>query len=183
MRRRKFIALVGSAAAACPLRARAQQPTLPVVGYLGIRSAESDVPMLNAFRRGLNETGYVEGKNVVIEFRFAGAQYDRLAADDAALIRGGNLDAEARERIGRGIAALNRQDRAAGAWGHGRSRPAVVLQRSQVRVGGRERHAGHPRRGVVPILPYVWAGGGNGRRSERIVVIQIADSAGWVSSE
>ena len=86
MRRRGFITLLSSTVA-WPLAARAQQPTMPVIGYLSIRSAESDVPMLNAFRRGLTETGYVEGKNVVIEFRFAGAQYDRLPALAGDLVR------------------------------------------------------------------------------------------------
>src|SRR5499425_862746 len=86
--RRKFLAtLLGGAVAGWPLSARAQQPAMPVIGYLSIRSAESDVPMLKAFRRGLNETGYVEGKNVVIEFRFAGAQYDRLPALAGDLVR------------------------------------------------------------------------------------------------
>src|SRR5215472_19143906 len=54
--------------------ARAQQPAMPVIGYLSVRSAESDVPMLTAFGRGLNETGYAVGRNVIIESRFAGGQ-------------------------------------------------------------------------------------------------------------
>jgi putative ABC transport system substrate-binding protein len=67
MRRREFITLIGAAAAAWPFTTRAQQSSMPVIGYLSARSAESDVPMLTAFRRGLNETGYVVGKNVIIE--------------------------------------------------------------------------------------------------------------------
>jgi putative ABC transport system substrate-binding protein len=79
MRRREFIAGLGSAAA-WPLAARAQQPVVPVIGYLGGRSAESDVSMLAAFRRGLAEIGYTVGRDVSIEYRFADGQTDRLPA-------------------------------------------------------------------------------------------------------
>jgi putative tryptophan/tyrosine transport system substrate-binding protein len=67
--------------------ARAQQPVVPVIGYFSARSLESDVAMLAAFRRGLNEAGYVEGRNVEIEFRWGGGQYDRLPALAAELVR------------------------------------------------------------------------------------------------
>jgi putative tryptophan/tyrosine transport system substrate-binding protein len=84
MRRRTFIAGLGSAAASpaiCPLAALAQQrPAMPVIGYLSARSSESDVAMLAAFRRGLNEVGYIEGQNLAIEYRFAEGQPDRVPA-------------------------------------------------------------------------------------------------------
>jgi putative ABC transport system substrate-binding protein len=76
MLRREFIAGLGSAAA-WPLAARAQQP-VSLIGYLSSRSSESDASMLVALRRGLNETGFVEGQNLAIEYRFADAQYGRL---------------------------------------------------------------------------------------------------------
>ena len=82
MRRREFIAGLGAAASAiCPPAALAQQrPAVPVIGYLSSRSSESDVEMLAAFRSGLAEIGYAEGRNVVIESRFGGAKFDRLPA-------------------------------------------------------------------------------------------------------
>jgi putative tryptophan/tyrosine transport system substrate-binding protein len=79
IRRREFVALL-SGAVARPLAARAQQPALPVIGYLSSRSWESDASMLAAFRRGLNESGYFEGMNVTIEHRWAEGQTDRLLA-------------------------------------------------------------------------------------------------------
>jgi putative tryptophan/tyrosine transport system substrate-binding protein len=78
VKRREFIALLGGATLAWPLAARAQQAALPVIGYLSGRSAESDVAMLAAVRRGLNEIGYVEGRNLAIEYRFADGQSDRV---------------------------------------------------------------------------------------------------------
>ena len=78
MRRREFITFVGGAAASWPLTARAQQPAMPVVGFLSLGSPQSGSVRLSPFRQGLNETGYIEGQNVAIEYRWAQDQADRL---------------------------------------------------------------------------------------------------------
>jgi putative tryptophan/tyrosine transport system substrate-binding protein len=78
VKRREFITLLGGVAAAWPGGARAQQQAMPVIGYLNLGSPESDGPRLIGLRQGLNQSGYVEGRNLVIEYRWAGNQADRL---------------------------------------------------------------------------------------------------------
>src|SRR5262245_58403597 len=86
IRRRDFITLLGGAAAAWPVMARAQQPVMPAIGYLHSASPEPYSAMIAAFRQGLAEPGYVDGRNVTIDYRWAEGQFNRLPALAAELV-------------------------------------------------------------------------------------------------
>ena len=87
MRRREFVTLLGGAAAVWPIAASAQQPALPVVGFVRDGSADASVRFAAAFRKGLNETGYVEGQNVTVEYHWMEGRYDSAPALMADLVR------------------------------------------------------------------------------------------------
>jgi putative ABC transport system substrate-binding protein len=87
MRRRDFITVLGGAAIAWPLAARAQQPALPVVGFLNGRGSGDQPQLLAAFHQGLKDNGFVDGQNVTIEYRWAENQYDRLPGMAVDLVR------------------------------------------------------------------------------------------------
>src|SRR5947209_15591158 len=87
MRRRDFLGVLSGAAAVMPLLARAQQPAMPLVGFVRDGSADGSARFIAAFGKGLNETGYVEGQNVTVEYHWLEGQHDRLPALMADLVR------------------------------------------------------------------------------------------------
>jgi hypothetical protein len=87
MKRREFITLVGGTAVTWPLAVRAQQPAMPVVGYLSGTSPDDSIQIVADFRRGLAETGYVEGRNLAIEYRWLEGRYDQIPTMLADLVK------------------------------------------------------------------------------------------------
>jgi len=87
VKRREFITLLGGAVAAWPLAARAQQPAMPVIGFLRSTAAAGFEPLVRAFRQGLNQAGFFEGQNLAVEYRWADDQDDRMSELAAELVR------------------------------------------------------------------------------------------------
>jgi putative ABC transport system substrate-binding protein len=110
MQRREFFTFFCGAAVAWPLGARAQQPKMPVVGFLNGGSPDGYAPYLTGFLHGLNETGYVEGKNVTVDYQWAKGQYDHLQVMAADLVRRKVAVIAANTPDGTGCQGVNHRD-------------------------------------------------------------------------
>jgi putative ABC transport system substrate-binding protein len=131
MQRRKFITLLGGAIAAWPLAAHAQQPALPVVAFVRDGSLEANAGYVAAFRKGLNESGYVESQNVTVEYHWLEGQYDRLPALMADLARRvtviatvGNLTSVAAKAATATTPIVRRRRGSGSTWSCHQPRPA-----------------------------------------------------------
>src|SRR5215470_17541765 len=137
--RRELLVALGGAAAAWPLAARAQQPAMPVVGYLSARSPQDTTHLVEAFRRGLAEAGFVEGQNVLIEYRWAFGQHDRLPGLAADLVRN-PLTVLVTTGGGGGGAGSQGRDVDDPYRLHRRHRSSQAGARSKLQPAGRQRH-------------------------------------------
>ena len=147
MERREFITLLCGTATGWPLTGRAQQPPMPVIGYLGILSPGAAPDLLAAFHRGLKEAGYMEGQNVAIEYRFAEGQYDRLPILAAELVQ-----RQVTVIVTAGGSATEKCDEFPPLHG-------LTLCQGPRRVSGRISHLGRTRGGAVRCqVPAVIAG-------------------------